>query len=94
MSNGNSPNRPAEFTVKAFATLPVSNMEWSVELGDDPANVLLYTNLAYDLIAVAMGKLGVAYSEHLLGNNAKMKVLGDECNAGCVDPEHDHTKLK
>ena len=94
MSNGNSPNRPAEFTVKAFATSPVSSAEWSVELTGDPTEDLIYINLAYDLIAVAMGKLGVAYSERLLGNNAKMAALGEECGAGCVDPAHDHGKPK
>ena len=92
MSNGNSPNRPAEFAVKAFATAPNSSAEWKVELTGDPAEDLLYINLAYDLIAVAMGKLGVAYSERLLGNNAKMAALGEECGAGCVDPTHGHAQ--
>jgi hypothetical protein len=84
MSNGN--NRPAEFIVKAAATGPASSAEWKVELTGDIAQDLIYVNLAYDLIGVAMGKLGVAYSEHILGNSAKLRELGEESGQGSVDP--------
>jgi hypothetical protein len=66
----NGNNRPAEFIVKAAATGPASSAEWKVEL----------------TIGVAMGKLGVAYSEHILGNSAKLRELGEESGQGSVDP--------
>jgi hypothetical protein len=94
MSNGNNPNRPAEFAVKAFATFPVSSSEWKVELSGDATQDLIYINLAYSLIGKAMSELGVAFSEHILGNDAKMKALGEACGTGCVDPTHDHGKVK
>ena len=94
MSNGNSPNRPAEFAVKAFANFPTSSAEWKVELSHDPTEALIYTNLAYSLIGKAMSDLGVAFSEHILGNEEKMKALGESCGSGCVDPAHKHDKAK
>ena len=64
-----------KFKVKASATMPVSKASWEVDLGDDPKDVLIYTNLGYDLIAYAMGELGVAMSEHVLGKDEKLKKL-------------------
>jgi len=64
-----------KFKVKAAATMPISRAVWEVDVGDDPKDVLIYTNLGYDLIAYAMAELGVAMSEHILGNDAKLDAL-------------------
>ena len=94
MSNGNSPNKPGVFTVKASGTSPASSADWSVELTGDITQDLIYTNLAYALLGKAMAELGVAYSEQLLGNTTKMAALGEQCGTGCVDPAHKHEKVK
>ena len=64
-----------KFKVKASATMPVSKASWEVDVGDDPKDVLIYTNLGYDLIAYAMAELGVAMSEHILGKDDKLNKL-------------------
>ena len=79
------------FKVKATSTLPPARSVWEVDLGDDPKEVFLYTNLAYDLIAAAMSKLGIAMSEHILGDDAKEgKMLGsaDEKLNALIDEAH------
>ena len=65
----------AIFKVKASSTVPISKASWEVDLGDDPKDVLIYTNLGYDLIAYAMAELGVAMSEHVLGDDDKLNKL-------------------
>lgn len=74
-----------KFRVKATATLPTSKSTWEVDLGEDPQQALIYTNLGYDLIAVAMAKLGVAMSEHILGDSTKLNALAADAAAGRVD---------
>jgi hypothetical protein len=75
----------AVFRVKASSTLPPAKAVWEVDVGDDPKQVLIYTNLGYDLIAVAMGKLGVAYSEYMLnGDDKALKALADEYGSDVV----------
>jgi len=69
-----------KFKVKASATMPISKASWEVDVGDDPKDVLIYTNLAYDLVAYAMGRLGVAMSEHVLGDDTKLNALACEVN--------------
>ena len=64
-----------KFKIKATATMPPSKCTWEVDNGDDPKDVLIYTNLAYDLIAYAMAELGVAMSEHVLGDDTKLNHL-------------------
>ena len=64
-----------KFKIKATATMPPSKCVWEVDNGDDPKDVLIYTNLGYDLIAYAMAELGVAMSEHLLGKDDKLNKL-------------------
>ena len=67
-----------KFTVEARSSLPPARAEWEVDLGDDPKQTMIYTNLGYDLIAAAMAKLGVEMSRFVLGEqdesqfNAKM----------------------
>ena len=73
------------FKVKVSSTLPPAKAVWQVDLGDDPKDALIYTNLGYDLIALAMAKLGVAMSEHILGDDTKLNALAAEAN-GRVDP--------
>ena len=75
----------AAFKVKASSSLPIASAVWKVDIGEDPKDALIYTNLAYDLIAVAMGKLGVAMSEHVLGDDKKMDALAEEAAAGRVE---------
>ena len=70
----------AVFKVKATSTLPIASSSWKVDVTDDPKQALIYTNLAYDLIAIAMGKLGIAMSEHILGDDSKLNKLADEAN--------------
>jgi hypothetical protein len=74
----------AVFKVKAKSNLPIASAEWKVDVTDDPKNALIYTNLAYDLIGIAMAKLGVAMSEHILGNDDKLDKLAEETRAGRV----------
>ena len=75
----------AKFKVKAGSNFPESSASWVVDTGDDPVVSAVYINLAYNLLAQAMGKLGVAMSEHVLGEDAKLTALGEECGC-CVDP--------
>ena len=75
----------AVFKVKATSSLPIASAVWKVDIGEDPKEALIYTNLAYDLIAVAMGKLGIAMSEHILGDDAKMNKLAEEAASGRVE---------
>ena len=75
----------AVFKVKASSTLPIASGVWKVDIGEDPKDALIYTNLGYDLIAIAMGKLGVAYSEYILGDDTKLNKLAEETQAGRVD---------
>ena len=63
------------FKVKAQASLPLSKAVWEVDLGEDPVLALAYTNLGYDLIAMAMAKLGIAMSEAVLGDDTKLKAM-------------------
>lgn len=56
----------AKFQVEARSNLPEASASWQVDMGDDPAQSMLYTNLAYDLIAAAMAKLGVEMSKYVL----------------------------
>jgi hypothetical protein len=74
----------AVFKVKANSTLPIASAAWKVDVTDDPRDALIYTNLAYDLIAIAMAKLGVAMSEHILGNDESLDKLSEETRAGRV----------
>ena len=76
----------ARFKIDASANFPESSASWAVDLGDDPVLAAIYVNLAYNLLAQAMGKLGVAISEHALVSNTKLHTLGEECG-GCVDPD-------
>ena len=73
------------FKVTAKASLPVSSAQWKVDIGEDPKECLIYTNLAYDLIAIAMAKLGVAMSEHILGDDTKLNAIAAETKAGRVE---------
>ena len=73
------------FKVKATSSLPPAKAVWQVELGDDPKEALIYTNLGYDLIALAMAKLGIAMSEHILGDDTKLNALAAEAS-GRVEP--------
>ena len=75
----------AVFRVKAKANLPISSAEWEVDIGEDPKDALIYTNLAYDLIAYAMAELGIAMSEHILGNDTKLNNLAQRASAGRVE---------
>ena len=61
-------------SVRVASSLPPANAEWNVDLGDDPETAMIYTNLAYDLIAAAMAKLGVEMSKYILdGNRAALE---------------------
>jgi len=71
--------------VKVSSTLPVGSATWKVDNGDDPRDNLIYTNLAYDLIAIALAKLGVAMSEHVLGDDTKLNAIAAETKAGRVE---------
>ena len=53
------------FALTATSSLPPAEMTWKVDIGDDPQDALVYTNLAYDLIAASMAKLGVEFSKYL-----------------------------
>ena len=73
------------FKVTAKSTLPIASAQWKVDIGDDPKESLIYTNLAYDLIAISMAKLGVAMSEHILGDDTKLNAIAAETKAGRVE---------
>ena len=80
----------SKFTVRAIANTPESSAEWSVDLGEDLKNSMIYTNLAYDLLAAAMAKLGVEMSKYVLGVTtpeeltANMACVMDALRAGTV----------
>ena len=52
--------------VNVKSTLPPADAEWSIDLGSDLEAALIYTNLAFDLVAAAMAKLGVEMSKYIL----------------------------
>ena len=52
--------------VNVKSSLPPASAEWSVDLGNDMEAAMIYTNLAYDLVAAAMAKLGVEMSKYIL----------------------------
>jgi hypothetical protein len=52
--------------VSVQSSLPRADAEWNVDLGNDLEAALIYTNLAYDLVAAAMAKLGVEMSKYIL----------------------------
>lgn len=70
--------------------LPPASAEWKVDLGADPEQGLVYGNLAYDLVAAAIAKLGVEYSKYILGTqtpdqfNAEMASVLTSLKAGTV----------
>jgi hypothetical protein len=66
--------------VSINSDMPVADAGWTVDVTDDVKQSLIYSNLAYDLIAIAMGKLGVAMSEHILGDDTKINRLAEEAN--------------
>jgi hypothetical protein len=64
------------FKVKATSGLPPASAKWAVDLeAGTPEQQLVYANLGYDLIGMAMGKLGLAMSEWILGDDTKIKAL-------------------
>jgi hypothetical protein len=67
MSNGNSNNPPKVFIYKAVASSnwPVYTGEWGIEL-EDETEFMFYQNLASDLIAGVMVKLGQEFSKYRL----------------------------
>ena len=75
----------AKFTVKAASTLPKGTASWKVDLGDDAKIAVVYTNLAYALLAASISKLGAAVSEHMLGNSDDLKALLEENGMGGFD---------
>jgi hypothetical protein len=69
------------FALKVAVTtqLPPADANWNVDLGDDPKNALIYGNLAYDLVAAAMARLGVEYSKFVLdGDEGQFRSSMDE----------------
>ena len=61
--------------VSVNTTLPIAKAGWKVDVGEDPVLALKYSNLAYDLVAVAMAKLGVAMSQAVVGEGAELEKL-------------------
>lgn len=64
--------------VSVKSTQPPQKCVYDVQLdqmGETPEQQLIFTNLAFDLIAVAMGKLGAAMSEAVLGNDTKLMAM-------------------
>jgi hypothetical protein len=56
-------------SIEGSAETPKSKACWSVDVGDgSPQQQLAYVNLVYDLIAVALGKLGIHYSQWIVGD--------------------------
>lgn len=75
------------------SSLPPASAEWEVDNGDDMEGALIYTNLAYDLIAAAMMKLGVEFSKYMLEQDkvkakealtCEVKALQEALRAGTV----------
>lgn len=70
--------------------LPPASAEWTVDLGDDVKQGLVYGNLTYDLIAAALAKLGVEMSKYILGEQTgeqlaeTMKGVQESLRAGTV----------
>ena len=54
--------------------LPPADVQWTVDLGDDARNGLIYGNLAYDLVAAAVAKLGVEYTKFILGERTEQEM--------------------
>jgi len=65
----------AKFKVKATSTIPEGSADWKVDIGEDPAEAMVYTNLAYALIAKAMAELGWAMSRHILGDDSELDAI-------------------
>ena len=59
---------------------PPGHAEWEVALPDDPKYALPYNMAAYDIVALAIGHLGILYAEWVLdqdfdGYTEKLKNL-------------------
>jgi len=78
------------FRVEANSSMPPASAEWKVDLGEDPKQALIYTNLGYDLVAAAMAKLGVEFSKFIVGDsseeqlNTNMNKVFDALRPGSV----------
>lgn len=78
------------FRVEANSSTPPASAEWKVDLGDDQKQVLIYTNLGYDLVAAAIAKLGVEFSKYITGEsseeqlNTNMNKVFDALRPGSV----------
>jgi hypothetical protein len=75
--------------VEVKTQLPAASAVWTVDIGDDPKQSLIYGNLAYDLVAAAMAKLGVEFSKYLVDEdgdrlNSAMNDVQDTLRAGSV----------
>jgi hypothetical protein len=74
--------------VNVESTMPLADATWRVDVTDDPKYALLYSNLAYDLVAAAMAKLGVEMSKLITGEsteaqfNASMLSVQDSLKSG------------
>jgi hypothetical protein len=59
------------FKIKGSSDFPDAKVESKFDMGDDPINAAVYSNLAYDLVTVAIAKLGWEYTEWIAGNQEK-----------------------
>jgi len=76
--------------VSIKSDMPPGSSEWEVDTTDDMEASLVYTNLAYILVGLAMSKLGVEYSKYILGKqdaesfNKEMNAVMNAIKPGTV----------
>jgi hypothetical protein len=46
--------------------MPVGDLTWTVDTTDNLQQSLVYSNLMFDIVGLAVGKLGVEYSKWIL----------------------------
>jgi bifunctional DNase/RNase len=79
-----------KLVVSVESELPPASAVWRVDLGDDIKYSAVYTNLAYDLVAAAMAKLGVEFNKLIIGEqsdaqfSATMSSIQETLKAGNV----------
>lgn len=64
---------PSSNVCKVTATsslVPNGELNWRVDTGSDIQAGLVYSNLMYDIVGLALGKLGVEYSKWLLDKDS------------------------
>jgi hypothetical protein len=63
------------FKIKGTSDFPDGEVRTKFDMGDDPLQAAVYANLAYDIVAVAIAKLGWEYFEWIAGKQTEEEMV-------------------